>query len=175
MSLPVQVLRTGQSTRHDVQGVRIDCTRSGQDAAHGRGRPQPRPRIELRGELVTDRLTGLMWPRDAGLGEFPLTWEEALDLVSSMNAEGLLGHRDRRLPNRRELRSLIDHQTRRPSLPEDHPFQRGRKVAVQFFCGVSMSVGLSRFPTPEPDTLDLKEKVPRPRSSGRLEVGRNGL
>jgi len=38
-----------------------------------------------------------------------------------------------------------------------------------------MSVGLSRFHTPEPDTFYLKEKVSRPPSSGPLEVGRNGL
>lgn len=33
-----------------------------------------------------------------------------------------MGYRDWRVPNRRELRSLISHQTRRPALPEAQPF-----------------------------------------------------
>jgi len=111
-----------------AQGLEIgapsDCLHSGQDAELARGRPWPQPRFEVEGELVTDRLTGLVWPLDARFWEFPLTWAEALDLISTINAEGRLGHRDWRLPNRRKLRSLSDHQTRRPSLPRDHPFQR---------------------------------------------------
>jgi len=34
-----------------------------------------------------------------------------------MNRGTHLGFSDWRLPNRRELRSLLDHQTRRPALP----------------------------------------------------------
>ncbi len=40
-----------------------------------------------------------------------------------LNARRYLGSDDWRLPNRRELRSLISMQTRRPALPTDHPFQ----------------------------------------------------
>jgi hypothetical protein len=119
---PSLVLRTGQSSCHDAQGARIDCLNSGQDGELRRGRPWPEPRFEVRGDLVTDRLTGLVWPRDCGLGEVPLTWAEALEMVAEMNAEGRFGHEDWRLPNRRELRSLIDHQTRHPALPHGHPF-----------------------------------------------------
>ena len=39
-----------------------------------------------------------------------------------MNRRKLLGKCDWRLPNRGELRSLISHQSRRPALPEQHPF-----------------------------------------------------
>ena len=69
-----------------------------------------------------DRLTGLMWCRNANLAEFPLTWQEALDFVATMNREQNFGLRDWRLPNRRELRSLLSLQTRLPALPERHPF-----------------------------------------------------
>lgn len=44
------------------------------------------------------------------------TWQESLDFIAGMNAEQYQGHGDWRLPNRRELRSLISHQTRRPAL-----------------------------------------------------------
>lgn len=36
--------------------------------------------------------------------------------------EGWLDHSDWRLPNRRELRSLLSFQIRRPPLPPGHPF-----------------------------------------------------
>jgi hypothetical protein len=40
-----------------------------------------------------------------------------------MNREQFLGVTDWRLPNRRELRSLMSHQTRKPALPAGHPFE----------------------------------------------------
>jgi hypothetical protein len=73
--------------------------------------------------LVLDLATGLTWPRDASPAGFPLTWAEALAFVAELNRDLWLGHGDWRLPNRRELRSLMSHQTRRPALPEDHPFE----------------------------------------------------
>ncbi|MDZ4254410.1 MAG: DUF1566 domain-containing protein [Sulfuritalea sp.] len=69
-----------------------------------------------------DRLTGLIWCRNANLAEFPLTWPEALDFVAIMNREQHCGRSDWRMPNRRELRSLLSLQTRLPALPERHPF-----------------------------------------------------
>lgn len=69
-----------------------------------------------------DELTGLVWFRNANIAEFPLTWQEALDHVAHMNRDQAAGYADWGLPNRRELRSLISHQSRRPSLPAAHPF-----------------------------------------------------
>ena len=51
-----------------------------------------------------------------------MTWQESLDFVKEMNHRNAFGFSDWRLPNRRELRSLMSHQTRRPALPEGHPF-----------------------------------------------------
>jgi hypothetical protein len=116
-------LNTGQITCHDVNGETIACTGSGQDAESHKGLAWPVPRFEHDNNVVTDRLTGLIWTRDANLAEFPLTWQEALDWIKAINQEGLFGYQDWRLPNRHELRSLISHQTRRPALPEQHPFQ----------------------------------------------------
>ena len=56
---------------------------------------------------VTDRATGLMWARaDSG---YAMTWEGALLWVQAMNAEGYLGHEDWRLPNAKELQSIVDY------------------------------------------------------------------
>ncbi len=115
-------LATGQMTCYDIAGHTIPCVGSGQDAEYRRGIPWPQPRYEQQVEIILDRLTDLVWLRDANLGEFPMTWQEALDHVERMNRACAFGYGDWRLPNRRELRSLISHQTRKPALPEDHPF-----------------------------------------------------
>lgn len=116
-------LQTGQQTCHDACGREMRCAGSGQDAEFSAGAPWPQPRFEAGDQLVLDRLTGLVWTRDANPAEFPLTWQEALAFVARMNRDGALGFSDWRLPNRRELRSLMSHQTRRPALPAGHPFR----------------------------------------------------
>jgi len=113
---------TGQTTCHDQQGVEMPCEGSGQDAEFRRGRPWPQPRFSVAGDRVTDLLTGLQWPRKANYADFPLQWNEALAFIVAMNEQKALGFDDWRLPNRRELRSLISMQTRKPALPEGHPF-----------------------------------------------------
>lgn len=118
-----RALWTGQETCHDGQGHEIACRGSGQDAEWRRGRAWPRPRFVEQDDSVQDRLTGLVWARHASLAEFPLTWGEALEFVARLNRQKTFGFSDWRLPNRRELRSLISHQTRRPALPEGQPFQ----------------------------------------------------
>ncbi len=60
---------------------------------------------------ITDGATGLMWAQnDSGAG---LTWEEALAWVQTQNAANYLGYDDWRLPNVKELQSLVDY-TRAP-------------------------------------------------------------
>jgi hypothetical protein len=60
---------------------------------------------------VTDGATGLMWSQaDSGVG---LNWQDALAWVQTKNAENYLGHNDWRLPNAKELHSLVDY-TRSP-------------------------------------------------------------
>jgi hypothetical protein len=115
-------LDTGQRTCHGDDGREISCAGSGQDASFNVGIPWPEPRFELRGEEVVDSLTGLSWCRNASVAEFPLGWQEALDFVASMNREQRFGQRDWRMPNRRELRSLLSLQTKLPALPDGHPF-----------------------------------------------------
>jgi hypothetical protein len=111
-------LQTGQTSCHDVTGTQVSCAGSGQDAEFQNGVAWPTPRFQPKEEVVVDRLTGLTWTRDANLNIYPLTWQEALAYVSEMNRHEVLGYADWRLPNRRELRSLISHQTKKPALPE---------------------------------------------------------
>jgi len=116
-------LQTGQATCHDAAGKEISCIGSGQDAEFRRGIPWPHPRFKQQNGVVLDCLTGLFWTQDANISEFPMMWQEALDYISDMNEQKAFGYADWRLPNRRELRSLMSHQTRKPALPEGHPFR----------------------------------------------------
>lgn len=101
----------------------MDCAGSGQDGEFQSGASWPDRRFSLcDGDLVADHLTGLFWPRVAGIGDFPMSWREALNAVRQLNRERFLGHADWRLPNRRELYSLICHAAHRPALPPGHPF-----------------------------------------------------
>jgi len=64
---------------------------------------------------ITDNATGLMWTQDDSGGDAPngLNWEEALAYVEAKNAANYLGYSDWRLPNVKELQSIVDY-TRSP-------------------------------------------------------------
>lgn len=60
---------------------------------------------------ITEQTSGLMWAQnDSGTG---MTWEEALAWAEQQNAANYLGYNDWRLPNAKELQSLVDY-TRSP-------------------------------------------------------------
>ncbi len=115
-------LNTGQTRCYDTSGREVPCSESGQDACFKKGISWPEPRFEEKDETVSDNLTGLVWARNANLAEFPVAWQEALDYIAEMNRKEVFDYADWRLPNRRELRSLMSHQTKKPALPENHPF-----------------------------------------------------
>lgn len=118
-----RLLRTGQSRCYDQGGREVSCAGSAQDAECLVGLPWPDPRFEVDGEVVRDRLTGLVWTLDANPADFPRGWQEAHEVTAAMNRDAMFGHRDWRVPNRRELRSLLSYQDSRPSLPVGHPFR----------------------------------------------------
>ena len=61
---------------------------------------------------ITDNATGLMWSKeDSGEG---MDWVEALTWVQEKKNENYLGYNDWRLPNAKELQSIVDY-TRSPS------------------------------------------------------------
>ena len=65
-----------------------------------------------------------MWTKDANLPGTYKTWQKTLDYVKGMNAGTYsnFGYTDWRLPNRKELQSLIDRSRYNPALPSGHPF-----------------------------------------------------
>lgn len=76
---------------------------------------------------VTDRATGLEWSKaDSGKG---LNWQDALAWVQARNREKFLGHDDWRLPNAKELQSLVDY-TRAPQAAD--PARRGPAIDPVF-------------------------------------------
>lgn len=70
---------------------------------------------------VTDNLTGLMWTKSASSQGY--NWPGALSNISSFNSTNYLGHSDWRLPNRKEIRSLVDYSQANPALPAGNPFE----------------------------------------------------
>jgi hypothetical protein len=62
---------------------------------------------------ITDRATGLMWSKaDSAKG---MDWQDALAWVQKKNSEKYLGHSDWRLPDAKELQSIVDY-TRCPDI-----------------------------------------------------------
>jgi hypothetical protein len=124
------VEQTGQTQCWDASGDLIDCAGTGQDGEIQAGHPLPSPRFKDEGDgTVEDKLTDLFWLKDAScLGS--RTWENALAAVADLNAgedfscadytAGTFA--DRRLPNVKELQSLIDFGHFNPALPAGHPF-----------------------------------------------------
>ena len=58
-------------------------------------------------QTITDSATGLMWTKsDSGAG---MNWQAALAWAQTQNAANYLGHSDWRLPNAKELQSILDY------------------------------------------------------------------
>lgn len=120
--MSLRPLATGAQRCFDTGGDTVNCEGSGQDGEYQSGRSLEQNRFTTENGCVTDHLTNLIWSQNANPLDFPLTWEEALAAIADLNRDGFLGFDDWRLPNRRELTSLIDYANRKPALPSDHPF-----------------------------------------------------
>lgn len=119
-------LDTDQVNCYNASGEKISCRHSGQDASS----PRPsgvkntgRDRFLAHKDAVEDRLTGLVWARQANLAGFPLTWPEALDFAAQHKGAQNLAAANWRLPTRWELFTLLSHQQVNPALPAGHPFE----------------------------------------------------
>jgi uncharacterized protein DUF1566/centrosomal CEP192-like protein len=127
MGVNANVPMTGQVTAYGTRD----------DGASQPGVPWPAPRFtDNSNGTATDNLTGLIWLKDANCTETvggiaketgTLSWADALTWSNSL-ASGYCGLSDAsvasdwRLPNRKELQSLVDSSKTNPPLPDGHPF-----------------------------------------------------
>lgn len=118
----VDVMKTGQRSCFNENGVAVDCQGTGQDGDIQSGIAHPDNRFVEESQVVHDRSTGLTWMKSADICKEPVTWTSALSLVSEMNAGKEFGYNDWRVPNVVELESLTDLGRHSPALPVDHPF-----------------------------------------------------
>jgi hypothetical protein len=130
LTYPAPVADTGQTGCWDGSGTPIICAGTGQDGELQAGVAWPTPRFTLNGDgTVTDQLTGLIWLQDANCFGTE-QWIIAPAEVASLNSgsvttctnytAGTFG--DWRVPNIRELASLIDYGQYSPAIPTEHPF-----------------------------------------------------
>ena len=114
MASTVMLAKTGQTTPY----------LAGDDGTDQVGVAWPSPRFAASGNTITDGLTGLTWTKGANLinTNFPsqnwdndgtqddgmVTWQHALDFVHHLSDINYESQSHWRLPNRNELRSLIN-------------------------------------------------------------------
>jgi hypothetical protein len=111
------VPKTGQTTSYAP----------GDDGDLKKGVAWPNPRFTDNGNgTVTDNLTGLIWLKKANCADATRPWATALTDVASLNSAGAMNSRDCgdtsnsadwRLPNIKELQSLVDFAYVDPALP----------------------------------------------------------
>jgi hypothetical protein len=129
----IELPRSGQDACYSSSGNQISCGGTGQDGDVGAGVPWPVPRFTnpdgsapLGEQVAVDRLTGLMWLRDANCvktfhpeadrndknGDGKVFWETAHDVVAGINSGAYwncgAGYDDWRVPNFNELISLVN-------------------------------------------------------------------
>jgi hypothetical protein len=126
--VPAPIEKTGQTTCYDSDGNVIACAGTGQDGEYQKGLAWPNPRFTENSDgTVTDNLTGLIWLKNANCAGTTKKWADALTYCNNL-ASGSCGLTDGsvagnwRLPNVKELQSLIDLSSYNPALPSGHPF-----------------------------------------------------
>ena len=106
----IELPKTGQTLCFDAGNMVIPCTDTGQDGEYQDGVEWPSPRfiVDSTGNCITDQLTDLMWARDDSQDGniFAGTWSHSLAMANNLD---LCGFGDWRMPNRKELLSLVNY------------------------------------------------------------------
>ena len=116
-------LATGQTTCRDATHAPIPCAGTGQDGETQSGAPLSY--IDNGDGTITDANTGLTWEKksdDAGIHDMHLlySWNNALAVhIAGLNTAGFGGHTDWRIPNTRELRSIVNHENADPAVSSE--------------------------------------------------------
>src|SRR5438445_764183 len=111
---------TGQTTCWDSNGNVIPCAGTGQDGELRKGAPLAY--VDEGDGTVTDVNAGLMWEKLSHDGTVhddhnEYTWATAVaGHVATLNNTNFAGHNDWRLPNVRELLSIVTYQNLLPTV-----------------------------------------------------------
>jgi hypothetical protein len=119
---PLILPQSGQRDCFSETGEVINCSGTGQDGEFQAGGSWPNPRFREQEHTVLDRITNRMWAKDASHTSGSVNWESGIDLVEEMNTQAAFGYTDWRLPNIRELESIVDIGCHTPALSSRHPF-----------------------------------------------------
>jgi hypothetical protein len=146
-AIPTQVPKTGQTT----------SSRTHDDGDLKKGVSWPSPRFTDNDDgTVTDKLTGLIWLKNANCAGGQVNWDTAVDYCAALydgcttcfgTAEDC-GLRDGsvagdwRLPNLKELQSLIDFGQSGPALPSEYPFTG--VLSAYYWSGTTLSINTGR-------------------------------
>jgi len=141
---PAPVEKTGRTVCSDEDATPRDCAGTGEDGEFQMGVEWPNPRFTNNGDgTITDNLTGLIWLQNANCtgtnypefdndniaGDGLVIWQHSLDFIAGINdgtysaCGGVSPFNDWRLPNIRELHSLVDYGNAYPAISSDHPFE----------------------------------------------------
>jgi len=117
---PVEM--TGQTKCWNESFYEIDCSGTGQDGEYQMGTAWPNPRFTDNGDgTVTDNLTNIVWMKQADCfdsKDWPGTLSDCNELTtSSCGLTDGSGAGDWRLPNVKQLLSLLHYGFQAPSLP----------------------------------------------------------
>jgi hypothetical protein len=110
---------SGQTTCYNAAGSAIACAGTGQD-----GEKQAGANLAYNDNgdgTVTDLDTGLMWEKQSDDGTFNdrdqlFTWATAPGHITTLNTNNFAGHNDWRMPNARELLSIVNYGVANPAI-----------------------------------------------------------
>jgi hypothetical protein len=117
---PGQFPATGQTTCWDSSGGVIPCAGSGHDGEIQAGATLAY--TDNGDGTISDLNTGLMWEKKSDDGSIhdkdtAYTWDNAFAVhVAGLNSAVFAGHTDWRLPNVKELQSIVDYERWSPSV-----------------------------------------------------------
>ena len=113
------VVKSGATQCWDSAGMVIACAGTGQDAQFQAG--VPASYTDNGDGTVTDNVSGLMWEKLSDDGSIhdkdtTYTWANAFNVkIAGLNAASFAGYNDWRLPNVKELQSIINFGVVNPS------------------------------------------------------------
>lgn len=103
-------------------------------------------------DTVTDSITGLMWQRFTGAEQNIVTYNTEAAYVDQVNAAGLGGYHDWRVPNVKELYTLVDLDSIQPTINQEifgptsgELYLSSTQHTGSFTCAYGVSFGIGQL------------------------------